>query len=77
MPKWVKWILKYNPGEKSLIAPFTVYVDLEFLLKTEKSCENNNNDNNNNLEESYTEKKTRHEPSLGNAYKMFIWWKRK
>ena len=33
MPKWVEKILKYNPGEKSLKAPFAIYVDLECLLK--------------------------------------------
>ena len=35
MPKWVEKILKYNPGEKSLKAPFTIYLDLECLLKKE------------------------------------------
>ena len=51
MPKWVEKILKYNSGEKSLKAPFAIYLDLECLQKK------------NNLEESYTEKKTKHEPS--------------
>ena len=64
MPKWVEKILKYNPGEKSLKAPFAIYLDLECLLKKEQSHgDNNNNDNNNNLEESYTQKKAKHEPS--------------
>ena len=82
MPKWVEEILKDNPGEKSLKAPFAIYLDLECLLEKEQSCENdnsnnnnNNNDNNNNnnnidnninnnnIEESYTEKKAKHEPS--------------
>ena len=57
MPKWVEKILKYNPGEKSLKAPFAIYLDLECLLKKEQSHQNNN------LEESYTKKKTKHEPS--------------
>ena len=36
MSKWVKKILKYNPGEKSLKAPFAIYyLDLECLLKKE------------------------------------------
>ena len=56
MPKWVEKILKYNPGEKSLKAPFAIYVDLECLLKKEQSSHNN-------PEKSYTEKKARHEPS--------------
>ena len=57
MTKWVEKILKYNPGEISLKAPFAVYVDLECLLKKEQSHQNNS------LEESYTKRKTRHEPS--------------
>ena len=61
MPKWVEKILKYNPGEKSLKAPFAIYLDLECLLKKEQS-----RDNNNNFEKSYTEK------MLGNVYKIFI-----
>ena len=55
MPKWFKKILEYNPGEKSLRAPFTIYLDLEYLLKNEQSCQNN-------PEKSYTEKKAKHEP---------------
>ena len=34
-------ILKHNPGEKSLKAPFTIYLDLECILKEVKSCQNN------------------------------------
>ena len=65
----MKKILKYNPGEKSLKAPFAIYLDLECLLK---SCENNNNNSNNNNDNNIdnnnlvkcgTEKKVRHEPS--------------
>ena len=33
MAKWFEKILKYNPGEKSLRAPFAIYLDLECLLK--------------------------------------------
>ena len=58
-PKWVEKILKNNPGEKLLKAPFAIYLDLECLLKEEQS----HDDNNNNIEESYTEKKAKHEPS--------------
>ena len=39
MPKWVVKILKCNPGEKSLKAPFAIYHDLECLLKKEQSRE--------------------------------------
>ena len=49
MPKWVEKILKYNPKEKSLKAPFAIYLDLE------QPCQNN-------LEKSYTAKKAKHEP---------------
>ena len=56
MPKWVEKILKYNPGEKSLKAPFPIYLDLECLLKTLQYCQNN-------PKKSYTEKKAKHEPS--------------
>ena len=48
--------LKYNHGEKSLKAPFTIYADLECLLIKQQSCQNNPN-------ESYTERKAKHEPS--------------
>ena len=54
MPKQVKKILKYNPGEKSLKAPFTIYLDLECLLKKEQSRQNN-------PEKPYTKKKARHD----------------
>ena len=57
LPKWVEKVLKYNPGEKSLKAPFAVYLDLECLLKKEQHQQNTN------LEESYTKKKANHEPS--------------
>ena len=40
--------LKYNHGEKSLKAPFTIYADLECLLIKQQFCQNNPN-------ESYTE----------------------
>ena len=73
MPKWVEIILKYIPGEKSLKAPYGIYLDLECLLKKEQFRENdnlnannsndNNNNNNNNIKESYTEKRAKHEPS--------------
>ena len=51
MPKWVEKILKHSPGQKSWEVLFAIYLDLECLLKKEKSCENNN------FEKSYTEKK--------------------
>ena len=49
-PDWVNKTIKYNPGEKSLKAPFSFLLDLECLLKKEQSCQNN-------PEKSYTEKK--------------------
>ena len=57
MPKQFEKILKYNPGEKSLRTPFTIYLDLECLIKKDQSRKNNN------LKKSYTEKKAKHEPS--------------
>ena len=64
MPKWVEKILKYNPGEKSLKAPFAIYLDLECLLKKEQSRQNNlEQSRQNNLKKSYTEKKVSHETS--------------
>ena len=56
MPKQTEKTLKYIYGEKSLKAPFAIYLDLECLLKKEQSCQNN-------PAKSYTEKKTIHEPS--------------
>ena len=56
MSKCVQKILKYNPGQKSLKAPFAIYLDLQCLLIKEQSFQNN-------PEKSYTEKKARHEPS--------------
>ena len=56
MPKWFEKILKYNPREKLLKAPFAIYLDLECLLKKEQSRQNN-------LKKSYTEKKVSHETS--------------
>ena len=47
MPKWFEKILKYNPGEKLLRAPFAIYPDLDCLLEKEQSRENNNLENNN------------------------------
>ena len=71
MPKWVEKILKYNPGEKLLKAPYAIYLDLEYLLKKEQSHQNNNNDNNNNniFGKSYTVRKAKLEPS---GWAMFI-----
>ena len=48
MPKCFEKILEQNPGEKSLQAPFAIYIDLECLLKKEQYRGNNNNSNNDN-----------------------------
>ena len=56
MPTKDNKTLKYNHGEKSLKAPFTIYADLECLLIKEQSCQNN-------PKRSYTERKAKHEPS--------------
>ena len=41
MPEEDNKILKYNHGEKSIKVPFTIYADLEFLLKKMNTCHNN------------------------------------
>ena len=56
MPSWTEKTLKYNAGEKSLKAPYTIYIDLERIFKKVQSSQNN-------PEKSYTEKKARHETS--------------
>ena len=56
MPEEGENILKYNPGDKSLKAPFITNADLECLLKKEQFCQNN-------PENSYTEGKAKHKPS--------------
>ena len=65
MPKWVETILKYNPAEKSLNAPFAIYLDLECLLKKKQFRENNNR------EKSYIEEKAKHQPSGWAMFKKF------
>ena len=35
MPDWVNKTIKYNPGEKSLKAPFLFFLDLQCSLKKE------------------------------------------
>ena len=41
MPKEGTKILKYKHGEKSMKAPFVIYVDLECLLEKINTCHNN------------------------------------
>ena len=48
--------MKYLRGEKSLKAPFIVYVDLECTLEKMQYCQNN-------PKNSYTERKAKHKPS--------------
>ena len=62
MPEQV--ILKYNPGEKSLKAPFTIYLDLKSISKKIQSCQCNTG-------KSYTEKIARHEPSGWSMLKKY------
>ena len=56
MPTEDNKILKYNHGEKSLKAPFTIYVELECLLPKMRSCQNN-------PEKSYIDRKVKRKPS--------------
>ena len=64
MPEWDNKTIKHNPGEKSLKAPFEIYLDLECFLKKAQSSQNN-------PKKYYTEKKARHESS---GWSMFIRW---
>ena len=50
-------MLKYNNGEKSVRAPFTIHADLECLLEKMHSCETK-------PEKSYTEKKQKQKLSM-------------
>ena len=67
MFRWVERILKYTHGEKSLKVPFSIYIDLECLLKKEQSCQNN-------PEKWYSENKSLLGWAfwLGNFYKTFM-----
>ena len=56
IPNWVEKVIKIQAWEKSLKAPFAIYLDCEWLLKKEQFCQNN-------PEKSYTVKKDKHEPS--------------
>ena len=56
MPIKVNKTLKYNQGEKSLKAPFTIYANVECLLIKEQSCQNKPN-------ESCSKRKAKHGPS--------------
>ena len=62
MPAKDNKTLKYNHGEKSLKAPFTIYAYLECLLIKQQSCQNN-------PKESYTERKAMHKP-YGYAFSL-------
>ena len=61
MPDWVNKTIKYSPGEKSLKASFSFFLDLECILKKLQPIQNN-------PEKSYTEKKARHEHSGWSLY---------
>ena len=43
MPDKNNNILKYNSGEKHMSVPFTMYVDLEYLLENISTCHNDPN----------------------------------
>ena len=62
MPEWVNKTIKHSTGEKSLKAPFVIYLELDCLVKKVQSSQNN-------PEKSYTEKKSKNEPS---GWSMFI-----
>ena len=70
MPKQVEKTLKYNPGEKSLKTQCTICIDLECILKKQKSCKNN-------PEKSYTEKKLYMNLLVGQCLKNLCLMKKK
>ena len=55
-PEEGKNLLNNNTGDKSLKAAFIIYADLECLLKKKQPRQNN-------PENSYTQRKAKHEPS--------------
>ena len=61
MPNEDNKIFKYNPGEKSMKAPFIIYADLESLLEKTKTCYDN-------PEKSSITKINKHTPS---GYSLF------
>ena len=61
MPNEDNKTIKYNHGEKSTKAPFTIYVDIESLLKKMVTCHNN-------PEKSSITKINKHTPS---GYSLF------
>ena len=62
MPNENNKILKCNPGEKSIKAPFTIYSDIESLLEKMSTCHNN-------LKKSSTIKINKHTAS---GYSLFM-----
>ena len=56
LQKCLGGLKKNNHGEKSLKAPFVIYLDIECILKKEKSCQNN-------PKNSYIEKPSINKPS--------------
>ena len=56
MPEEDNKILKYNHGEKSMRAPFVIYVDIACLLEKKGTCHSN-------PEQSSTTKINKHAPS--------------
>ena len=70
MPNEDNKTIKYNHGEKSMKAPFTIYVDLESLLKKMVTCHNN-------PEKSSTTKINKHTFWLFIVYTLFIQFNKK
>ena len=64
IPKQFAKMLKYNHGQKSLKAPFTIFLDLECLLKKVHSCHNN-------FEKIFTERNAMYEPSIWAIFKKY------
>ena len=66
--KWFEKILKYSHGEKLWKIQFFISFDVEVLLPKMLSSQNN-------PEKSYTDKKSKHIPSLTcMIFNLFIWF---
>ena len=70
MSKQAEKILKYIHVEKWLKAPFTIYLDLEYLLKKQQSYQNNS-------EKSCTEKRLYMSLLVGQCLQVVHLMKRK
>ena len=70
MPGKGKNILEYTPGEKSVMTPFVIYADLEFILEKISGCRND-------PEKSSSTKINKHAASGYSLFRHFLFDKSK